>query len=296
MLGLLRKLFLLAAILWIVSFPAAFFIGGIAFSHPDRQKVNVEVLRGAMRPEWDLSFLGAAREVRVALGDRTYMSASVFGGNSWATVIVLHGADETRVAALDAAYQLWKGGLDVVLVDRRAHGSSDGDLLPLFGGETADVKSLVDAVLREHWTGTQRIGLFGIADGGTTCLMAAAQDERIDAVAAANPAVRAADFIEDDLAGMFNLPQFIVTLQARVAALGVSMVSGVDSQKLDANAVLAGMKAPVYLLRTPGTPQGRRVAAVAKALPPRGTEIDNLDGEDDPDRYDGLVNFFRRTL
>ena len=95
---------------------------------------------------------------------------------------------------------------------------------------------------------------------------------------------------------MFNLPQFIVTLQARVAALGVSMVSGVDSQKLDANAVLAGMKAPVYLLRTPGTPQGRRVAAVAKALPPRGTEIDNLDGEDDPDRYDGLVNFFRRTL
>ncbi len=296
MFGLLRKLLVFAAFAWIVSFPLAFFIGGVCYSHPDRQKVNLELMRGAMRPEWDITFLGASREVRIPLSDRVHLSASVFGGNSWATVIVMHRADQTRIAAMDAAYALWRGGFDVVLVDRRAHGSSDGDLLGLFGREAADVSSLIDRITQEHWTGTSRIGVFGIGDAGTTCLLAAAKDDRIDAVVAADPAVDAAEFVEDSLTSTFNVPAFLVALQARVTVMGVAMVCGLDSKDLDARPLLKQVTVPVFLLRSRGTPAGQRVAEVATAMMPRRAETGDLGDVDDPDRYVSMVNFFRRTL
>lgn len=291
---LLRKALFWALVAYAVSLPVSFILGGALFARPVKERVGLTELAEAMDPGWDRTFLSGVREIEVPLGARSRLRATVMGGNSHATIILLHPARQNRLACLPAAYALWQSGFDVVLLDRRAHGSSDGEMLPLFGGELPDLAAVVDFVVDQGLTGSARIGLFGLDDAGTSCLIAAAADPRIDAVAASDPALRAGDFIGDFFASWFHLPRTLLFLQTTLAVEGLLVLSHVERDQLDAEPRLAGLEARVLLLDRAGVGSPDGVREVLEALPAGTAELEWAASADDA--VARAVAFFDRTL
>lgn len=94
-------------------------------------------------------------------------------------VIMLHGYPADRSDVLPLAAELYPDST-LLLVDQRSFGASEGTFT-LGIKERDDVRAMVDFV---EARGYERVGLFGFSFGGAVALMAAAEDERIDAVAA----------------------------------------------------------------------------------------------------------------
>lgn len=290
MLRYLRKAAFLFSVVYIVSLPVAFLVGGILFARPLRSPLTIDSIREGMRDGWSQSFLTDAREIKVQIEPRIKLCATVFGGRSSATVVVLHESGHNRLQALAAAYELWQEGLGVVLIDRRAHGNSDGEARPLYGGETDDIKAIVSQLLANDWCGTSRIGLFGIGDAGTSCMIAAAADPRIDAVAAQNPVLDARDAIQERMSRALGLPPLLVLAQSALAVRGMTLLGGIGMSDLDAPRLLRELAAPTLVMSMgDGAAAGRRTADSLGA--PDLEWVEAVDGD-----YDALAAFFRRAL
>jgi len=98
-------------------------------------------------------------------------------------VILCHGFPHNRTEMLPWAKLLHPAGYHLLLFDFRAHGESAGSLSSIGYYEINDLLGAVDyLVTRPEMKGLQ-VGVFGLSMGGAVALMAAAQDERIAAVA-----------------------------------------------------------------------------------------------------------------
>ncbi|MBI4878939.1 MAG: hypothetical protein HY812_04660 [Planctomycetes bacterium] len=291
---ILRRGLFWAALAYAVSLPLSFIAGGALFARPVKEPVTLQSLCDAMDPSWDRAFLQSLQQVEIPIRPRTRLMATVFGGSSSSTVIVLHASRGNRVSELAAAYALWEAGHDVVLLDRRAHGSSDGEVLPLFGGEEPDLSAVLDRVIAERWTGTARIGLFGVGDGGTSCLIAAAGDARVDAVVAEAPALTAGDFIATKLRSWLPVPEPLLFAQTFLAVRGLCLIGGVDAQELDASAPLRGLRIPVLLLENPEIASARQTREVLDAI--GGSQCDLERACEKSARRSAMVAFFDRHL
>jgi pimeloyl-ACP methyl ester carboxylesterase len=293
---MVRKVLVWTGSLYAASLVLAFIGGGLVLAHPARLPVDDDILRQAIPAHWDMDFLRETKNVSIRIGERTHLSATVIGGGSYATVVVLHESGSNRLAGLPAAYALWNAGFDVVLLDRRAQGESDGDMRPLFGAEHKDVKAVVDRLVDEQWTGVERIGLFGIGDGGTTALIAAAVDSRVDAVAALDPALKATDFVENALCSRLLLPAPLLSAQTYFAVKGMSLVSGVPGDELDATRSLGRLDATALLLISPRRSGEADALEVFKAIPPGQAELARVGSNAAPEDFTTLVDFFKRGL
>jgi len=291
---IIRRALVWAAVLYAVSLPLCFIIGGALFARPIKDPVSLSDLADAVEPDWDRFFLAGLKEVSIQVQPGVLLKATVLGGDSHATVVILHESRKNRLSGLPAAYALWNAGFDVMLLDRRAHGSSDGDLLPLFGGEQADLATVVDQLLSSDWSGTSKIGLFGMGDAGTTCLITAAADPRIDAVAAENPALRAQDFIGAELHSWLLLPQPLLLAQTYLAVRGLCLLGDVEMDQLDATSRIQHMSTPTLLLLDSQSDHRRAVQAVHDVLP--GGLVDYRERSTQEALYAELVAFFERRL
>lgn len=293
--GFIRRTLVLTGIVYALSLPLSFVIGGALFARPTRTPVKLQTLADAMDPSWDRTFLSTAREVRVELAPRVYLAATVIAAGSSATVILWHPSRENRAAMVPQAYSLWEEGFDVVLVDRRAHGSSDGDVQPLFGGEAGDIKKALDALIDGDWCATGRIGLYGRGDGATACLLAAADDERVDAVVGDSPSLSASDFVSVRLADLTRVPAPLLFAQTWLAVRGICFLGGVEVEQLDARSLLPKVEQPVLLLsrrELDGSVQTRRVADRLAA-----TECEVLSADDAAGHgVEAVADFFHRAM
>ena len=291
---IVRTALVWAAILYAVSLPASFVIGGALFARPVKDPVSINDLSDALDPEWDRTFLGGLKEVSIQLRPGVLLKATILGGDSHATVVVLHESRKNRISALPAAYALWGGGFDILLLDRRAHGSSDGDMLPLFGGEQVDLSMVIDQLLASDWSGTSKIGLFGIGDAGTSCLIAAAADPRIDAVVAEGPALRADDFVAAKLHSWLLLPEPLLFAQTYLAVKGLCVVGDVEPRELDASPMIRNLSTPTQLLLNSSSDSRRAVQAVFDALPAGNVDLQECVSQEA--LYAEMVDFFARHL
>ena len=94
------------------------------------------------------------------------------------TIVYLHGVADNRASSLGAAH-LTDRGFDVVAYDSRAHGNSGGDVCTYGYYEARDLRRVLDVVDRGP------IIVIGSSLGAAVALQAAAQDERIRGVVAA---------------------------------------------------------------------------------------------------------------
>ena len=99
-------------------------------------------------------------------------------GPARGTVVYLHGVADNRASSLGAA-RLTQHGFDVVAYDSRAHGNSTGDACTYGFHERRDLRRVLDVLERRP------IVVIGSSLGAAVALQAAAEDERIRAVVAA---------------------------------------------------------------------------------------------------------------
>lgn len=78
------------------------------------------------------------------------------------TVILFHGVTMTKAQMLDEAYEFRYWGYNVMLVDFRGHGNSDGDVTTLGMKESEEVKLAYEYAVQK---GEKNIFLFGVSMG-----------------------------------------------------------------------------------------------------------------------------------
>lgn len=88
------------------------------------------------------------------------------------TVILWHGHGSSRSGVLEEAYYMHELGFNVLLVDFRAHGNSEGNVSTIGYRESADVKAAYDFIRAK---GEQRIILWGVSMGAATIAHAIAE-------------------------------------------------------------------------------------------------------------------------
>ena len=135
-------------------------------------------------------------------------------------------------------------GHNLLLVDQRAHGDSEGRTISFGAKERLDCSTWVNWANERF--GNPGIALFGVSMGAGTVLLASALDlpENVTCVVADCPYSRAEDVIATVGQGM-GLPEFAVRLAARGAA---RLYGGFSLKDADAVEALRHAKVPVLLL------------------------------------------------
>jgi alpha-beta hydrolase superfamily lysophospholipase len=290
----LRKTLKTAAFVYGLSLPAAFLVGGAMYSRPIRTPVPARALAERIDPEWSANFLRGHREVQIGIEPKVRFTANLFAHDSSVTVILLHSSGGNRLDCLPIAYRLWQSNIGSVMLDRRAHGSSEGESQPLFLDETDDLVAALDWLIEERVVGTSAIGVIGIGDAATSALLFAAADSRVDAVAAIEPATTATEYVSRRLAAWCGLPRPIVWPQSTLAVRAMALFAGVDSSHLDARPGLAAVAAPAIVFGgdDPLTIRDARTASNTMAA----SKVELVEAPAEADGYDALISFFERNL
>lgn len=149
-------------------------------THPPRRRVKGTPAR----------FGAAFEEVAFASLEGTMLSGwfiparnSTEGEPVRGVVILCHGMMANRGEALPWAERLWREGFSLLLFDFRAMGESDGDLCTAGYYETQDLRGAVKYLDSRPDMADVPMGVFGFSMGGATAILAAADEERIQAVA-----------------------------------------------------------------------------------------------------------------
>ena len=85
--------------------------------------------------------------------------------NTW--IIIVHGYTNNALEMLDVAYNFYKKGYSILLIDQRAHGKSDGIYSTHGYYERKDMLSWIDYLNKKKKT---KIILYGISMGGTVIM------------------------------------------------------------------------------------------------------------------------------
>jgi fermentation-respiration switch protein FrsA (DUF1100 family) len=101
-----------------------------------------------------------------------------------AAVMLLHPMASNRIGMLDAAAMLARHGYGVLLFDLRAHGDSDGDVLPFGGNEAEDVVGAAAYMQTCADVDPNRIGALGWSLGAQVSILGAAGAQAVKAVVA----------------------------------------------------------------------------------------------------------------
>jgi pimeloyl-ACP methyl ester carboxylesterase len=111
-------------------------------------------------------------------------------------IVALHGRSGDRRGQLGHLSMLNKLGAGVLLIDMRENGLSDGENRGMaLGIREAEDAAAAAQELRAR--GYQKVVLFGCSLGGTTAILAAAQDPSIDAVISESAIARFEDFVAE---------------------------------------------------------------------------------------------------
>jgi alpha-beta hydrolase superfamily lysophospholipase len=170
------------------------------FLHPIRRELTPDLIREA-----DASFAVTHSQhqdfdVRAPDGIllRGWKVTPLNSNGSW--VLLFHGVADNRVGVIGQSEFLLRAGYSVIMMDTRAHGSSEGPIATYGWLERNDTRVIVDQliqsemgpVLSAQWSGPgspelgfpRHIFALGESMGGGIALQSAAADPRIEAVVA----------------------------------------------------------------------------------------------------------------
>jgi dipeptidyl aminopeptidase/acylaminoacyl peptidase len=163
--------------------------------------------------------LAAAEEIDVTARDGVRIHSWLFRSpTASASVIVLHGHGGNKHTLLPLAHFLYPR-YNVLLLDHRGHGESDGGRTTIGYEERLDVHGAVDLLL-EHGLGP--VGIYGMSMGGATAILAAAEDARIAAVVADSPYARLRWAVQQS-ANLRGYPSIVTPFIAFVGCLTTAL-------------------------------------------------------------------------
>jgi alpha-beta hydrolase superfamily lysophospholipase len=102
------------------------------------------------------------------------------------TVMILHGILDSKARFFGMAQEMARKGYDVVMLDHRAHGRSEGVYTTFGAKEKYDARDVIDALLAEQQI-AEPIHVFGQSMGAAIAVQYAAVDPRCKAIVAIAP-------------------------------------------------------------------------------------------------------------
>jgi alpha-beta hydrolase superfamily lysophospholipase len=152
------------------------------FLHPVRRPLTPELIQQA-----DIAFSQNRThreefDVRASDGSivRGWKARSAEPRGDW--VLLFHGVADNRMGVLEHALLLLNAGYDVVMMDARAHGASDGAMATYGWLERNDTRAIVESLeATEH---PRHLFALGESMGAGIALQSAAVEPRIEAVVA----------------------------------------------------------------------------------------------------------------
>jgi alpha-beta hydrolase superfamily lysophospholipase len=223
-------------------------LAGPSFLHPIRRELSPDLIKEA---DAGFSFIGAQREefdVRAADGAllRGWKVRSAKPNGNW--VLVFHGVADNRVGAAAQAGVLLVAGYDVVMMDQRAHGASEGPMATYGWLERNDTRAVMDRLeASEH---PHHLFALGESMGAGIALQSAAVEPRIEAVVAeaSFASLREASY---DYAGLQRYPLLGMTLLAPGAWTMVyhgELAAGFPAGEVSPEKAVATRPFPVFLI------------------------------------------------
>lgn len=123
-----------------------------------------------------------------------------------ATILILHGVSESKIAGLRMAKKLHDRGHHVFLYDSRRHGESGGTFCTYGYHEKFDAQIAIDYLLSRKDLQVGKIGLFGWSMGAAVAIQVAEIDKRIVAVVAESGFATLRTVFDDYQKRMIKLP------------------------------------------------------------------------------------------
>jgi alpha-beta hydrolase superfamily lysophospholipase len=215
---LLIKIVLLVLAAAGVSAGAVGWAVGPGALHPQRRPLSLDMVQGADRV---FALLGATREdfeVRAPDGAvlRGWKVRPASSQGDW--VMLFHGVSDNRAGTLDYAQLLLRHGFNVVMMDARSHGESDGSMATFGWLERRDTKAVVDAI--ESVEHPHCLFALGASMGAAIALQSAGFDRRIEGVVAES-SFRNLREVSYDYAGLHWSPLLGKTLFRLASTVGV---------------------------------------------------------------------------
>jgi pimeloyl-ACP methyl ester carboxylesterase len=239
---------LLAAGVVLVTITAALLAYGLI--HPDRMTpAKALAILGRMSPgDLELPFADVTFEVV----DESRPPAKIDIAGWWMParepsgrcVILLHGYSDAKVGAIAWAPLFRDLGWNILAIDHRAHGESEGAAVTGGHFEKHDLSQVIDQVRQQQPDATRRLVLFGVSMGSAIAAHTAAMRDDLDAMIFES---WVGDFIFASHAhtNLMGLPGgFVGELSAHFAA----WMTGADFRRDRAIVALPKIKCPVLLI------------------------------------------------
>lgn len=169
-------------------------------------------------------------------------------GEAHGTVLVLHGWRNKMFWMKGIAHKLADTGYRAVLVDLRGHGGSTGDYISYGAIESADLVQVVDTLQRMGLL-QGPLGVWGISMGGSTAILFAGRDARVQAVVAVSPYRSMRDVVPGFI--RLGLPIRGLLMSDDQIAAQVDLAAeeaGFNPDKADALRAIQQTDAPVLIL------------------------------------------------
>lgn len=189
------------------------------------------------------------QEVTIASFDGTrlygwWMSA----GRDAATVVVLHGVKKNRTDVLRAAVALRMAGMNALVLDGRAHGSSEGRYVTYGFYERRDVEAAIGWLVSEKKIDRNRVGLAGESMGAAIALQVAANNPWIRAVWADSPFASLRRVSEEFIRRATGLPGAVLSPLLWTTLQMANYRGKFDVKTVDPLALASRIKCPVHLV------------------------------------------------
>ncbi|MDD2557282.1 MAG: alpha/beta fold hydrolase [Desulfuromonadaceae bacterium] len=243
---------------------AALFVLGVSFKNSRQLLFNPEETRQARYqaepeklPHQRFNQHGVAPStLNLQTEDGVKLKAWYVPSTAGATIILLHGYKMDSGEMASIAAMLVRHGFGFIAPDLRAHGDSEGELITFGQHELLDVKAAADYIANREPDNT--FGILGNSMGGALSLCYAAQDDRIQAVAAQSPYASVRHSLKQGIKHFTGLPPFPFVPLIRMFSLPYV---DLDNPRISPLAMMPALKGKSVLIMMGGAdmvvePQG----------------------------------------
>ncbi len=166
----------------LITLPFLVLIGGVMVERVVHYKLNA-IMHPAHLDQYGMTFENGQpiQQVHFETVDGLALTGWYIPPPQGVVIILQHGYLANSAEMLPAGFMLRRHGYGVLFFDFRGHGKSEGDTVTLGLFETRDTDAAVDFLLKQPEV--NKIGLLGNSMGGATAILAAAKNERVQAVA-----------------------------------------------------------------------------------------------------------------
>lgn len=121
-----------------------------------------------------------------------YVSASDEESN---TLLIIHDLSESKINYINLVKQMHDRGLNVCVMDMRAHGNSEGTEFTPGMVTVSDFKNIVDELFKKP--GTNHLAVFGAGIGAAVAVQVASLDSRCEVLVAQSPFSDFSGYVEN---------------------------------------------------------------------------------------------------